>query len=52
MSGQIQHVAGIRGAKLIIAVNTNKEAPIVGVSDYAVIGDLYQVLPKLTQLLK
>jgi electron transfer flavoprotein alpha subunit len=52
VSGQIQHIAGIRGAKLIIAVNTNKDAPIIGVSDYAVISDLYQVLPKLTQALK
>lgn len=52
VSGQIQHIAGIRGSKLIIAVNTNKDAPIVAVSDYAVIGDLYQVLPKLAQLLK
>ena len=52
VSGQIQHIAGIRGAKLIIAVNTNKDAPIVAVSDYAIIGDLYQILPKLTQLLK
>lgn len=52
VSGQIQHIAGIRGSKLIIAVNTNKDAPIVAVSDYAIIGDLYQVLPKLTQLLK
>lgn len=52
VSGQIQHIAGIRGSKLIIAINTNKDAPIVAVSDYAIIGDLYQVLPKLTQLLK
>ena len=52
VSGQIQHIAGIRGSKLIVAINTNKDAPIVAVSDYAIIGDLYQVLPKLTQLLK
>ncbi|MFA5942990.1 MAG: electron transfer flavoprotein subunit alpha/FixB family protein [Candidatus Thermoplasmatota archaeon] len=52
VSGQIQHIAGIRGSKLIVAINTNKDAPIFGVADYGIIGDLYQVLPKMTQLLK
>jgi electron transfer flavoprotein alpha subunit len=52
VSGQIQHVAGIRGAKLIVAVNTNKDAPIFQVADYGVVGDLYQVIPKMVRLLK
>lgn len=52
VSGQIQHIAGIRGSKLIVAVNTNKDAPIFGVCDYGIVGDLYKVLPALAERLK
>ena len=45
VSGATQHIAGCKGAKRILAVNTDPEAPIMAVADYAVIGDLHEVLP-------
>ncbi|MHB8605215.1 MAG: FAD-binding protein, partial [Thermoplasmatota archaeon] len=52
ISGQIQHTTGIRGSKVIVAVNTNKDAPIFKVSDYGIVGDLYKVLPALGAAIK
>lgn len=52
VSGQIQHTVGIMSSKLIIAVNKDKEAPIFKIADYGIVGDLYQVIPTLTQRIK
>ena len=52
ISGAIQHIAGCAGAKHIIAINTDPGAPILARADYAVIGDLHQVVPALIAALR
>ena len=52
ISGATQHVAGAKGAKKILAINSDPEAPILAVADYAVIGDLHEVVPAISAELR
>jgi electron transfer flavoprotein alpha subunit len=52
LSGSVQHFAGMKTSRVIVGINTDKDAPIFGKCDYGILGDLFDVVPALTEALK